>query len=117
MSDEKNHEWIGVSGQRYVYSVLSLPADFKSNELGNYIFAKKGASDNWVPIYMGQGKLKAQISDKHPQVKCMRQKGATHVHVHINSAEWARRLEEHDLLESHLNVFKPYGCNKEEKIQ
>jgi hypothetical protein len=113
MDRRETHEWVGVTGQRYVYSVFKLPADFKPDEHGNYIFAKKGGADNWVPIYMGQGELKAQISDNHPQVKCMREKGATHVHVHLNYTEWARHSEEHDLLESHLNVYEPYGCKKE----
>jgi hypothetical protein len=110
----ETYEWIGATGQRYFYTVFNLPVDFEPGEFGNYIFTKKSESNDWVPIYIGQGELDVQISDNNPQMKCIKEKGATHVHVHINTGEWARISEEHDLLESHLNVFIPYGCNKEE---
>jgi hypothetical protein len=116
MEKKETSEWIGVDGQRYKYCVHNLPTKFNSGELGNYIFAKKTNDGHWIPIYIGQGDLGIMIGKASPQLKCIREMGATHVHVHQNDSEWIRTTEEHDLLESYLKVFKPFGCNfKEEK--
>ncbi len=104
-------EWIGVAGQHYTYIVYSLPANFVHGEFGNYVFAKKSENEEWIPIFIGQGDLGVEISDDHPNLKCIKQKGATHVHVHANDSEWVRVSEEEDLLESYLSAFEPYGCN------
>jgi hypothetical protein len=110
-------EWIGVEGERYTYYVHDLPTDFDSGKLGNYIFARKGANGNWIPIYIGQGDLSVQTGHFHPQLDCIKELGATHVHVHPNDSEWVRMSEEHDLLESYSKVFEPYGCNFKEEEQ
>ena len=104
-------EWIGVEGQRYTYCVHILPADFVPGKFGNYIFTKKSKSGEWTPIFIGQGELGAKICEDHSQLKCIKEMGATHVHVHANDSEWVRISEEHDLLESYLKVFEPHGCN------
>jgi len=108
-------EWIGVAGQRYTYSIYDLPANFAHGEFGNYIFAKKSSDGQWIPIFIGQGELGVQVGEDHPQLKCIKEKGATHVHVHVNDSEWVRVSEEQDLLESHLNVYEPYACNHKEE--
>lgn len=115
MDKDEICEWIGVDGQRYHYSVHNLPAEFNSGEYGNYIFTKKTNDGHWIPIYIGHGDLGVMIG-KTKQVKCIKDMGATHVHVHKNDNEWVRNSEEHDLLESYVRAFKPFGCNyKEEK--
>lgn len=111
MENEKTYEWIGVDGQRYKYSIHSLPTDFDPGNWGNYIFAKKTDDGDWEPIYIGEGDLGSQISEKHSNLECIKEMGATHVHVHQNDSEWVRASEEHDLLESYVKVFKPFGCN------
>jgi hypothetical protein len=111
MKKEEICEWIGLDGQRYEYSVHNLPTNFNPGEYGNYIFAKKTDDDHWVPIYIGQGDLGVKVNGKHSDLECIKDMGATHVHVHRNDSEWVRNNEEHDLLESYLKVFKPFGCN------
>ena len=115
MEEKETFNWVGVDGQRYTYYVHDLPADFEEGKLGNYIFARKSEDGKWVPIYIGQGDLGVQIGTYHLQSKCIKTMGATHVHVHPNDSEWVRISEEHDLLESHLKVFEPYGCNFKEE--
>ncbi len=118
MVKKETSEWIGVDGQRYKYSIHDLPTDFEPGKYGNYIFARKSNDGHWIPIYIGQGDLGVLIAKASPQLKCIEEMGATHVHVHQNDSEWIRTTEEHDLLESYLKVFKPFGCNfkAEEKV-
>ena len=111
MKKDETCEWIGFDGQRYSYSVHNLPKDFNPGQCGNYIFAKKRDDGHWIPIYIGQGDLSVMIGKASPQLKCIKEMGATHVHIHPNDNEWVRANEEHDLLESYLKVFKPFGCN------
>ncbi len=115
MDKKEKFDWVGVDGQRYTYDVHSLPKDFKPGILGNYIFTKKSNDGNWVPIYIGQGDLGVQIGHYHPQSDCIKDMGATHVHIHPNDNEWVRISEEHDLLESNLKSFEPHGCNFKEE--
>lgn len=113
MDNEETCEWIGVDGQRYKYSVHNLPTKFNSGKYGNYIFTKKTKDGDWIPIYIGQGDLGVMIGKAGSNLKCIEDKGATHVHVHENDSEWVRTTEEYDLLESYNKVFKPFGCNYE----
>jgi len=111
MKKKETCEWIGLDGQRYEYSVHNLPTDFNPGKYGNYIFARKMNDGHWIPIYIGQGDLGVMIGKASPKLKCIKEMGATHVHVHQNDSEWIRTTEEHDLLENYLKVFKPFGCN------
>ena len=115
MERKETSEWIGVDGQRYKYQIHNLPTDFNPGERGNYIFAKKTNDGHWIPIYIGQGDLGVMIDKASPQLKCIKEMGATHVHVHPNDSEGVRISEEYDLLESYLKVFKPHGCNFKEE--
>ncbi len=111
MATNETCDWTGASGKRYTYHVYSLPTSFNVNQNGNYIFAKI-VNNRWVPIYIGQGDLGNRISDNHHQAKCIVNKGATHVHVHLNTTESARTAEESDLLASYTNAYAPNGCNE-----
>ena len=110
MDKEETCEWIGVDGQRYKYSVHNLSAKFNSGKYGNYIFTKKTKGGDWIPIYIGQGNLGVLVGKASTQLKCIKDMGATHVHVHENDSEWLRTTEEYDLLESYVKAFKPFGC-------
>ena len=72
------HIWIGATGMRYIYLVNILPKPIPGDHDGNYIFAKKNATGDWIPIYIGEGNLTDRLSDSHHQAACIRQKGATH---------------------------------------
>jgi hypothetical protein len=114
MSDNPTCNWIGASGTLYRYFVHPLPQSFNAGQPGNYIFAKVNAENKWVPIYIGIGDLGDRVTDNHHQWACIRSKGATHVHVHLNAVESARLAEERDLLANYSNAYAPNGCNEKE---
>lgn len=103
--------WVGRSGANYTYHIYALPAQFNPNQLGNYIFTKKNPHGEWTPIYIGQGDLNDRANNHH-QSACLRQKGATHFHCHLNASEQARLAEEQDLLARYTQAYVPTGCNE-----
>ena len=111
MSEHITVNWIGTSGQRYKYYIYNLPANFNPNQDGNYIYSKLNANNKWVPIYIGQGDLKERIENHH-QAACIARKGATHIHVHLNSKKEDRINEEKDLLANYTSAHQPTGCNE-----
>lgn len=64
-----------------------------------------------MPIYIGEGNLADRISNDHHQAACIKKKGATHVHEHLNPKEDDRTAEEADLLANYTNAYEPNGCN------
>ncbi len=112
MSDRETCNWTGVSGKTYKYYVYQLPASFDPNQDGNYIYTKINNNNKWVPIYIGEGDLDVRVGPNHHQASCINSKGATHVHVHLNSAKQDRLSEEQDLLANYTNAYKPNGCNE-----
>jgi len=114
MADRPKCTWTGRSGTGYEYVIHELPVNFSANQDGNYIFSKKNDEGRWVPIYIGQGDLADRISDDHHQAVCIKKKGATHVHEHLNTKEKERIAEEKDLLANYTNAYKPHGCNEKE---
>lgn len=112
MSNTPTCTWTGASGTNYTYYIHKLPVSFNANQDGNYIFSKLNSENRWVPIYIGQGDLHDRISDDHHQARCIKTRGATHVHVHSNSTERARLAEEQDLLAYYTNAYTPNGCNE-----
>lgn len=104
--------WIGASGRRYTYFVYPVTISIAGDQDGNYIFTKQNSNRDWVAIYIGEGNLTDRISDEHHQVACIKSKGATHVHCHLNSDRQTRRREESDLLARFTNAYKPQGCNE-----
>jgi hypothetical protein len=112
MAEHPTCIWTGASGAAYTYYIWQLPANFDPNQEGNYIFPKKNTEGRWVPIYIGEGDLAARVSDSHHQGACIKNKGATHAHVHLNGTEKARQAEEADLLARYTNAYKPNGCNE-----
>jgi hypothetical protein len=106
--------WIGESGTQYTYFIHPLPVNFDPNQDGNYIFSKKNENGKWVPIYIGEGDLAERVNDNHHQAACIKRKGATHVHKHLNPIEANRIAEEEDLLARYANAYAPSGCNQKE---
>ncbi|MFH2103560.1 MAG: hypothetical protein ABIJ39_09445 [Chloroflexota bacterium] len=110
MSEKPTVHWIGASGKSYSYIVWPLPANFNPNQNGNYIYTKF-VNNQWIPIYIGQGDLKDR-TENHHKAACIRNKGATHIHVHLNALEANRLAEERDLLAKYTNAYEPSGCNE-----
>ena len=107
----KTCNWKGKSNTIYEYHIHELPASFNDDQPGNYIYSKLNDKNLWVPIYIGEGDLGDRISDDHHQATCIRRKGATHVHEHLNESQTARKKEEADLLARYTVAYKPNGCN------
>ena len=112
MAENSTCVWAGASGKTYTYYINQLPVSFNSDQDGNYIYSKLTATGKWAPIYIGEGDLASRISDSHHQAACIKSKGATHVHVHLNSLHTARKSEEEDLLTNYSSSYKPTGCNE-----
>ncbi len=115
MSDIPVCIWTGRSGKKYRYWVYTLPASFKQNQPGNYIYARWDVRKFWQPIYIGQGDLDDRANNHH-QAQCIQQKGATHFHCHTNEAENVRLAEETDLLTRYTQAYQPTGCNEQPMI-
>ena len=103
--------WVGASGRQYSFSVFALPVSLNAGQAGNYIYTRLNQSGQWVPIYIGEGELNDRANNHH-QAACLRAKGATHFHCHLNSVQQARRVEEMDLLARYTNAYAPNGCNE-----
>lgn len=85
--------WRGASCRTYTYWIYSLSAKLSSGQDGNYIYTKI-VNQYWQPIYIGQGDLGDRTDvNTHHQSICLKSKGVTHVHAHVNSRE-ADRLAE-----------------------
>ena len=112
MANDGKCMWVGESGAEYTYFIHPLPVNFDPNQEGNYIFSKKNENDQWVPIYIGEGDLAERVNDGHHRAACIKRKGATHVHAHLNPAEVDRTAEEQDLLARYTNAYAPNGCNQ-----
>lgn len=112
MPQQPTCDWIGAGGTRYTYHIYELPATFDPNQNGNYIYAKRNIQNKWVPIYIGQGDLSDRSGPNHHQADCIKRKGATHFHCHLNTDEEDRISEENDLLSRYTNAYEPNGCNE-----
>ena len=111
MNNTPTCNWIGKSGNSYKYHIYKLPPNFK-NASGNYIFTKLNTNNKWVPIYIGETKDLSERFDDHHKMPCIKRKGVTHIHAHLNQeGEVARRQEESDLLDNYQNAKEPSGCN------
>jgi hypothetical protein len=79
------------------------------------MFARRAGDGRWVPVYIGQGNLKEQVSDKI-QVARARKKGASHILARTNPNEQLRRVEAHDMLAGHPEACAPTGCNENKSV-
>ncbi len=103
--------WRGSSAQ-YTYYIYELPVNLDLGQDGNYIYTKI-VNNVWIPIYIGQGDIgdRSNINNHHKS-NCLRSKGATHVHAHLNAHKADRTSEEADLLAGHPSAYEPSGCNE-----
>jgi hypothetical protein len=103
--------WTGHSGAKYTYLIYPRHPSLGEGQDGNYIYTKLTSERYWVPIYIGQGDLSQRATADHHKIKCIDNKGATHIHLHLNAKEFDRLREEKDLLENYTNAYAPNGCN------
>ena len=111
MANNETCTWIGASGKKYTYYIWPRHPNIKTGEVGNYIYTKKSSQGLWVPVYIGQGDLSVRCTTNHHQIECINNKGATNIHLHLNSREEYRLSEEKDLLLRYTNAYAPGGCN------
>jgi len=105
-------KWGGASGVEYKYWIYPIPARLDKGQDGNYIYSKL-VNDMWEPLYIGQGDLGDRVDiDIHDQSRCLKSKGATHIHAHKNARKADRIAEEKDLLLEHPEAYQPTGCNE-----
>lgn len=92
-------QWEGRSGTRYTYWIYPRGTKFNDGQPGNYIHSKETRPGFWAPVYIGQSKdLNVRLAN-HENRECVDSHGATHIHVHLNTAcEEARLAEEKDLI-------------------
>jgi hypothetical protein len=114
VTDHPTCSWTGASGKVYVYEVHPRHPKLTPNQPGNYIYAKPDLHRRWVPIYIGQGNLTQRAAVDPRCVECIDAKGATHVHLHVNSDRDDRLAEQKDLLDNFSQARVPDGCNEKE---
>ena len=105
------YDWLGTSGPVYTYHVYDLPVSFEANQKGNFVFARLDHRRNWVPVFVGEGDLGKRVAANDYRLCIIQRRGATHVHVRLNSDVYDRRAEVKDLLGHHTIAFEPFGCN------
>ena len=87
-----------LPGTEYLYEIYPIRTPFKPVS-GNYIYAKQSEDNNWIPIYIAQTRDLHQRLEGHVTLDDAMANGATHVHVHYDTAgQAARHAEERDLL-------------------
>ena len=112
MAEIQTCTWTGASGRKYVYDVYRRHPKMPPHQAGNFIYAKMGEKNRWVPIYIGQGDLTQRAAVERDRAACIDAKGATHVHVHVNFDKDDRLAEEDDLLNNFPQARSPEGCNE-----
>jgi hypothetical protein len=66
---------------------------------GNYIYARQGEDDSWIPVYIAQTRDLHQRLEGSVRLDDAIANGATHLHTHYCSAgQAARCTEERDLI-------------------
>ena len=104
--------WFGESEKRYAFHVFEKSKKFRKSLEGVYIFARISSKNTWMPIYMGQGSLHEPLWAKPEVVKCIEDKGVTHIHVRPDDNRRRRIQIVKDLMERYVMVFDPVGCNQ-----
>ena len=99
-------DWTGRSGKVYTYNIYPFGTNFEAAP-GNYIFAKHLTSTSYSAIYIGETQDFSERFDNHHKIYCITQNGATHIHVHVNTAGEAARLDE----EKDLKLAYMPPCN------
>jgi hypothetical protein len=102
--------WTGNNGTEYFFYVYPRHPEVPSR-LGLYIYTGKNAEGYWAPLYIGYGDLAIRANNDRSLIARIDAKGATHVHLRLNSNPADGLREMADLLERYQNAFEPLGCN------
>jgi len=101
-------EWAGQSGEKYRYEIHTTQAVFRPLP-GLYIYAKRLADGDWIPVYISQTRDLHQRLEGEVRLADALAAGATHIHAHYsNAGQGARCQEERDL----IGRWRPV-CNDE----
>ena len=104
----KTCTWTGISGKQYEYGIYPIGTSFVAKP-GNYVHAKVSGLGRWSAVYIGETEDLSTRFENHHAAHCIARNGATHIHVHLSSADRQVRLnEETDLRRSHNTP-----CNKQ----
>ena len=91
-------DWDGKSGREYRYWIYEIGTTINKNP-GNYIFTKEVKPDEWSPVYIGQTADLSERFESHHKMPCIKQRGGTHIRIHVSSQDEDTRLtEEKDLV-------------------
>jgi len=108
MNKLESHLWMGQSGMEYEYWVCPLNAGFADHP-GNYIYAARTEDDRWKALYIAETDSLKHRAKGHEGERCALAKGATHLHVRLNTEpEEVRERERDDLI-----TFLRPACNVE----
>ncbi len=107
--------WTGESGANYKFYVYERHPDVPAR-MGIFIYSKKNHEDLWVPIYIGHGDMSVRCTKDLELMARIDAKGATTVHLRLNSSEVVRQGEVADLLKRYQNAFEPEGCHVRDQV-
>jgi predicted GIY-YIG superfamily endonuclease len=99
MANDFNIDWPGQSGKTYRYWSGELTGSYK-DEGGNYMYVKRLANGNYLPVYIGiADSLKDRLAN-HDRLEEAKREGASLLMTHTTPAgELARIAEEKDLIQ------------------
>ena len=103
--------WRGEFGGTYLYEIYELPVSdvVDCSRSGNYIYAKRDAAGQWLPVYIGTDGFAACGLSQHPRREVIERGGATHFHFHAVGDELERDAEKDDILAFHFHVMSSEG--------
>jgi hypothetical protein len=93
-------DWQSQSGSTYRYWLITLTAEAIQAVAGNYMFVKKLANGNFLPVYIGQADNLRVRLPSHERWDDAVRAGAMHAMAHTTpTGEKARLAEERDLIQ------------------
>lgn len=111
MSEAQGCHWRGEFGGTYLYEIYELPIrdNVDGGRAGNYIYAKRDAAGQWLPVYIGSGSFAACEPSRHPRRDVIERGAATHFHFHAVGDELEQDAEKDDILAYHFHVMSAEG--------
>lgn len=94
MTNPQTVTWRGQSGTEYTYYQYPRGTNFNQGQAGNFVLAKQTSPGHFAPIYIGQGADLNTAIGNNAKKSCIDLNGATHLHVHVSSADVLERLRE-----------------------
>ena len=93
-----------INERANLYWIYTIGTTFTDKKGANYVFAKETTKGTFRPIYVGETGDLSERFDNHHKMPCIKENGATHIHVRINTDESSRLVEESDLIKNYNPV-------------